>query len=137
MVAVICGAAPTRWGFGAVALLQIRHAGAEQFGLEILVALSAMQAAIIAGGAQRIARVRVVVLSLCTGGSWAAMRRRCHVNCGLRESCRGVRKDGVNSFSCQMPNVVASTVSHVLELSAVLWVRDARIWGLRPLLRSW
>jgi hypothetical protein len=34
----------------------------------------------------------------------------------------------VNSFSSQNVNVVAATVSHVLELSAVLWVRVARIW---------
>jgi hypothetical protein len=38
------------------------------------------------------------------------------------------RRDVENSFSCQNVYVVASTVSHVLELSAVLWVRVARIW---------
>ena len=31
-----------------------------------------------------------------------------------------------STIKCQ--NVVASTASHVLQLSAVLWVRDARIW---------
>jgi hypothetical protein len=66
-----------------VALQQIRYAAAEQFGLEVLVATERcrLQAAIIAGGAQRIVRVRVVISSLCYGGLWAAMRRRCHVNC--------------------------------------------------------
>jgi hypothetical protein len=111
-----------------VALLQIWDAGAGQFGFEVLVAPREMQAAITAGRAQRIARVRVVIPSLCNGGSRAALRRRCHVNCWQKGCCRGVRKDAVNSFSRQKVNVVASTVSHVLELSAVLWVRVARIW---------
>jgi hypothetical protein len=44
------------------------------------------------------------------------MRRRCHVNCVVEREggCRGGRNDVVNSFSWQMSNVVASTVSHVL-----------------------
>jgi hypothetical protein len=44
-----------------VALQQIRYAAAEQFGLEVLVAAELLQAAIIAGGAQRIARVLAVL----------------------------------------------------------------------------
>jgi hypothetical protein len=40
-----------------VALLQIRYAAAGQFGLEVLVATRRLQAAIIAGWAQKIARV--------------------------------------------------------------------------------
>jgi hypothetical protein len=112
-----------------IALLQIWDAATGQFGFELLVALSGMQAAITTERAQRIARVRVVIPSLCNGGSRAALRRRCHVNCSRRGCCLGVRKDGVNSFSCQKVNIVASTVSHMLELSAVLWVRVARIWG--------
>ncbi|PMD57828.1 uncharacterized protein K444DRAFT_631561 [Hyaloscypha bicolor E] len=57
-----------------------------------------------------------VISSLCHGGLRAAMRRRCHVNCVVEREggCRGGRNDVVNSFSWQMSNVVASTVSHVL-----------------------
>jgi hypothetical protein len=57
-----------------------------------------------------------VISSLCHGGLRAAMRRRCHVNCVVEREggCRGGRNDAVNSFSWQMSNVVASTVSHVL-----------------------
>jgi hypothetical protein len=70
-----------------VALLQICDG---QFGFEVLVATREMQAAITAGRAQRIARVRVVAPSLCDGGWEADWQRQCHVNCARRGCCREV-----------------------------------------------
>lgn len=71
-------------GLVSFALLQIRDAGAGQSGLEILVAPKVLGVGH-DNGRKRIARVRVVVLSLCNGGLLAAMRRRCHVDCGQRK----------------------------------------------------
>ncbi len=72
-----------------------------------------------------IARVRVLLPSSCNGGLWAAVRRRCHVNHGVTVQYRDLRSDVVNSFAAVFEQFVASTVWHVLKLSAL---RVARIW---------
>jgi hypothetical protein len=98
VIAIFCGCSSHAVGGGQVVpvvLQQIRYAAAEGFGLEILVATECrrMQAAIIAGGAQRIARV---------------VRVRNIVSVS-RRGCRRQRDDSVTSIALSRGRTISRT----------------------------